>query len=56
VEGIRAGNLPLARFLAADAAPFDPSHPDRVAGFDVPPDPKSTTETPYGAGGRPPGQ
>jgi lysophospholipase L1-like esterase len=56
VEGIRAAGLPFARFLVGDAPRFDPAHPDAAAGFDVPPDPKSTTETPYGAGGRPPGQ
>ena len=56
VEGIRAAQPSLAKFLAGDVPRFDPAHPDPLAGFDVPPDPKSTTETPYGAGGRPPGQ
>jgi hypothetical protein len=56
VEGIKAEGLPFARFLAGDTPRFDPAHPDPAAGFDVPPDPKSTTETPYGAGGRAPGR
>jgi len=56
VEGIRAAGLPFARYLIGDTPRFDPAHPDAAAGFDVPPDPKSTTDTPYGAGGRPPGQ
>ena len=56
VEGIRASGLPFARYLIGDTPAFDPAHPDLAAGFDVPLDPKSTAETPYGAGGRPPGQ
>jgi lysophospholipase L1-like esterase len=56
VEGIREDGPPLARYLIGDTPPFNPAHPDSAAAFDVPPDPKSTTETPYGAGGRPPGQ
>jgi lysophospholipase L1-like esterase len=56
VEGIRANRVAVAKYLVGDTPPLDPAHPDPIAGFDVPPDPKSTTETPYGAGGRPPGQ
>jgi lysophospholipase L1-like esterase len=55
VQGIRSAHVGVAQYLIGDTPPFDPAHPDPIAGFDVPTDPKSTSETPYGAGGRPPG-
>ena len=48
VEGIRAGKLPLAKFLADDPAPFDPAHPDAVESFAIPPSPQSTDVAPLG--------
>ena len=48
IEGIRANHLDLVRLLAEDAPVFDPSRPDPVARFDVPPSPQSSTQKPYG--------
>jgi lysophospholipase L1-like esterase len=48
VEGIKASKLPLAGYLIGDTQPFDPSHPDALAQFDVPASPRATTEVPYG--------
>ena len=49
VEGIRAYNLGLAKFLVEDVPPFDPSHPDPVGSFNVPPSPQSSTTKPDGS-------
>jgi lysophospholipase L1-like esterase len=48
VEGIKEDKLPLAGYLIGDTQPFDPSHPDPLAEFDIPPSPRATTEVPYG--------
>lgn len=48
VQGIRDAGLPLARFLRPNVAPFDPSHPDSPASFDIPPTPRRTDVKPYG--------
>ena len=48
VAGIRADHLPLARYLRSDTPPFDPAHPDPIAGFDVPPSPLRSAVKPYG--------
>jgi hypothetical protein len=48
VEGIKEDKLPLAGYLIGDTQPFNPSHPDPLGEFDVPPSPKATTEVPYG--------
>jgi lysophospholipase L1-like esterase len=49
VESLRRQHHFLARFLRDDVAPFDPSHPDPVEGFDVPRSPFTTTEKPAGS-------
>jgi len=48
VEGIRTSDLPLAKELADDVKPFDPSKPDAVADFHVPPSPYTPTTKPEG--------
>jgi lysophospholipase L1-like esterase len=48
VEGIKADRLSLAGYLIGDTQPFDPSHPDPLGQFDVPPSPRATSEVPYG--------
>ena len=47
-EGIRAAKLPLAEHLAEDVKPFDPSKPDPIDSFRVPPSPAGETKTPEG--------
>ena len=39
VEGLRTTGLPLARELLPDILPFDPSHPDALEQFALPPSP-----------------
>ena len=39
VEGIRRTSLPLVKELLPDTPPFDPSHPDPLAQFALPPSP-----------------
>jgi hypothetical protein len=48
VEGIRANKLDLAAFLVDDVPPFDPSHPDPLDSFNVPPSPQRSEQTPEG--------
>lgn len=48
VEGIRKNNLDLARFIVDDYQSFDPSRPDSVDRFDVPPSPMGTNLKPDG--------
>jgi lysophospholipase L1-like esterase len=48
VEGVRANNLDLARFIVADYKPFDPAHPDPPEKFDVPASPRRATAAPRG--------
>jgi lysophospholipase L1-like esterase len=47
VEGIKANQLPLAKFLV-EMPPFDPAHPDPIATFDVPRSPMSSMVKPDG--------
>ncbi len=47
VQGIKDSGLPLARYLV-DLPKFDPSHPDPVEKFDVPPEPPGPPVKPYG--------
>ena len=49
VEGIKQDKLGLVRFLDPELGTFDPSHPDPLAGFRVPPSPQSTTTVPDGS-------
>jgi lysophospholipase L1-like esterase len=48
VQGIRQNKLEIARFIADDAPSFDPRQPDPIAGFAVPPSPRSAAQTPAG--------
>jgi len=47
VQGIKDTKLPVARYLIDEPA-FDPARPDPPEAFDIPPDPLTTTERPYG--------
>ncbi|HEX8774111.1 MAG TPA: rhamnogalacturonan acetylesterase [Pyrinomonadaceae bacterium] len=49
VEGIRANKLGIARYLVRDVPSFDPSRPDPLEGFAVPPSPLSTDIKPLGS-------
>jgi lysophospholipase L1-like esterase len=48
VEGIKANKLGLAKQLVDDLPPFDPSRPDPVGSFSVPPSRNRTTAVPEG--------
>ncbi len=48
VEQIRRDKLDLARFIRPEIPPFDPAHPDPVAGFRVPASPKANQAKPDG--------
>jgi lysophospholipase L1-like esterase len=48
VEGIKANRLGLVKYLSKDVGAFDPSHPDPLADFHVPPSPLSTETKPLG--------
>ena len=49
VQSIKAQNLPLARYIAADVEPFDPAHPDPPAAFRIPAEPtRAPAEKPLG--------
>jgi len=48
VLGIQQNQLPLADHLVSDAGPFDPRHPDPVAGFDIPPSAQRSSMKPDG--------
>jgi len=48
VQGIRDAELGLAKYLAEDVAVFDPAHPDPLATFAIPAEPRGTAQKPYG--------
>ena len=48
VQTIRDQHLPLDQYLRKDIAPFNPSQPDPVATWHLPPSPAIDTTTPYG--------
>ena len=48
VEGIKSSNLGLAKYLYSEVPAFDPSHPDPIEGFKMPPSPDSTVVKPLG--------
>ena len=48
VQGIRDAKLGLAKYLTGDVAAFDPAHPDPLAKFDIPAEPRGTVQKPYG--------
>jgi hypothetical protein len=41
VEGIKANELGVAKFLVDDVPPFDPRHPDPIERWSLPPSPSS---------------
>lgn len=47
IEGIKANHLNLVKYII-DAPAFDPSHPDPVEQFNLPPSPKNSTVKPDG--------
>jgi lysophospholipase L1-like esterase len=49
VEGIRAGRLDLAKFIAKGVPAFDPSRPDPVEDWSLPPSPQPSTAKPDGS-------
>jgi lysophospholipase L1-like esterase len=48
VEGIKANNLSIAKFLAKDVTGFDPSHPDPLEYFEIPASPLRSEVKPTG--------
>lgn len=48
VEGIRANNLDLAKYIADDYKTFDPAHPDSPEKYDVPASPGRSNAAPRG--------
>lgn len=48
VEGIKANNLGIVRFLVDDVAPFDPRRPDPIENFAIPASPESGAGKPDG--------
>jgi lysophospholipase L1-like esterase len=48
VKGIRDAKLDLAKHLLTDVPAFDPSKPDAIDSFDIPPSPHTTTTKPEG--------
>ena len=48
VEGIKANKLSIAKYLVKNVPTFDPSHPDPIAKFRVPPSPMATDQKPLG--------
>lgn len=48
VQGIRNAHLDVERFIAKDFVSFDPSMPDPLDEFDVPPSPNFTNQRPLG--------
>jgi lysophospholipase L1-like esterase len=48
VEGIKSNKLGIAKYLVKDVPPFDPSHPDPIATFRVPPSPLTGDVKPFG--------
>jgi lysophospholipase L1-like esterase len=47
VQAIQDAHLPIAKYLV-ETAPFDPAHPDPLAGFDIPAEPPGPPVKPYG--------
>ncbi|MGA2232528.1 MAG: rhamnogalacturonan acetylesterase [Tepidisphaeraceae bacterium] len=50
VEGIKADNLSIAKYLVTDVPAFDPAHPDNFADFKIPADPTGAPASrPFGS-------
>ena len=52
VDGIRENKLSIADYLVDDWKDFDPTHPDLVADFKLPPDPQLDPARPGGPGAK----
>jgi lysophospholipase L1-like esterase len=50
VNEIAASKLPIAKYITSDWKSFDPSHPDPMETFDLPPDPQLDPSRPGGPG------
>jgi lysophospholipase L1-like esterase len=48
VEGIKSNRLDLVKYLTDDPRPFDPSHPDPISSFKIPPSPLIAETKPLG--------
>jgi len=48
VQGIRENRLPIAKFIVDDFKVFDPTHPDPLDSFHIPPSPLTNLPTPAG--------
>jgi lysophospholipase L1-like esterase len=48
VQGIKNNKLDLAKYIVDDFKGFDPTHPDPVESFDVPPSPQVANQPPLG--------
>jgi lysophospholipase L1-like esterase len=48
IEGIQRNHLGLTKYLQKDVRPFDPSHPDPVAAWNLPLSPEFTSARPEG--------
>ena len=48
VQAIRESKSDLAKYLADDIPPFEPSHPDPLSTFGIPAEPRTTIQKPYG--------
>ncbi|HEU4387220.1 MAG TPA: rhamnogalacturonan acetylesterase, partial [Blastocatellia bacterium] len=48
VEGVRQNKLGIAKYLVSDAAAFDPSRPDPLERFRIPPSPEGGAAKPLG--------
>jgi lysophospholipase L1-like esterase len=48
VQSVREQSLGLAKYIASDVGAFDPSHPDPLATFAIPAEPRGTVQKPYG--------
>ncbi|OAM87505.1 hypothetical protein AW736_22700 [Termitidicoccus mucosus] len=49
VEGIRASQLPISKYIIDDLPRFDPAHPDAPGSVKIPPSPTSPGNTPDGS-------
>jgi hypothetical protein len=50
VNGIKENQLPIAEYIVDDWTPFDPSKPDSLENFRLPPDPQLDPARPGGPG------
>ncbi|HEY1683305.1 MAG TPA: rhamnogalacturonan acetylesterase [Tepidisphaeraceae bacterium] len=48
IEGIRQDHLPIAKYIVDGVLPFDPSHPDAIATFNIPASARKDAAKPLG--------